>query len=266
MGNQITRRIACLHLGIAISGVVLVSPAQPAENDPAAFLQTLANDVIAVLSDGALDQTSRESAIRKLLRRGIDLHAVSRFVLGRYWRMAKDSEKKEFLLLFEDYLVAMFSRRLGKFSSEGLVVTGQREDGADGAMVHSRITPLDGPTIKLDWRLKLPDEGWLVVDTLVEGVSLAMTQRTEFASMIRNNGGHVEGLLAKLRKKSKPVALSKKPITPSRKTTTFRKFGSLTQLLQVPMHCPTQITMTAPVCGRLKSRRYFPIDYNDATT
>jgi phospholipid transport system substrate-binding protein len=77
--------------------------------------------------------------------------------------------------------------------------------------VHSKISTGKGPVIKVDWRLRRHAEGWRVVDIMVEGVSLALAQRAEFAAVIRGSGGRVSGLLAKLRKKTQTLALVSQP-------------------------------------------------------
>ncbi|MBT4043649.1 MAG: ABC transporter substrate-binding protein [Rhodospirillaceae bacterium] len=214
MAKIISRRLACLFMGIAMTGAafavptnaVLASESQPA--DPEAFMRTLAADALVLLTDDNINDAKRARDFRKLLRRDFDLPAVGKFVLGRYWRRANVAEQQEFVALFEDYIVAIYGRRLGVYGSAGMTVTGNRADGKDGVIVHTKIAPPKGPVIQLDWRLKNRDGGWRVVDIMVEGVSLALAQRSEFASVIRSNGGRVAGLLQKLRIKSATLALN----------------------------------------------------------
>ncbi len=211
LGERIIRHLACLGLGLALIVGAFVLPAQAVEPDPEKFLGALAQDAAAVLSDDGLSQADRADAFRKLLRRGFDLPAVSRFVLGRYWRRASIMERNEFIQLFESYMVTTYGRRLGHYGSDVLKVTGRRTDGRNGAIVHSKISTGNGPGIKVDWRLKQRAEGWRVVDIMVEGISLALAQRAEFATVIRGNGGQVSGLLAKLRQKTQTLALVSEP-------------------------------------------------------
>ncbi|MDE0942901.1 MAG: ABC transporter substrate-binding protein [Alphaproteobacteria bacterium] len=213
MATLVSRRLACLFAGIAMTAAVFAvsTSAQASESkhaDPEAFLRTLATDVLVLLTDDNITQADRARDFRKLLRRDFDLPAVSKFVLGRYWRRANAAEKQEFEELFEDYIVAIYGHRLGNYGSTGMKVTGNRSDGKDGSIVHTKIAPANGPVILLDWRLKNRDGGWRVIDIMVEGVSLAMAQRSEFASVIRNNGGKVAGLLKKLRIKTQTLALN----------------------------------------------------------
>lgn len=206
MRKQLTRRLACICLGVTIAGAAFAIPARAAEVDPADFLRKLASDAIATLSDEGLNQAGRAHAFRQLLRQGFDFPAVSKFVLGRHWRRANAAEREEFVQLFEDYIVATYSRRLGSSSHAALAIVGQRSDGADGALVQSQISREKGPVILLDWRLRRRADGWRVVDIMVEGVSLALAQRSEFSSVIRTSGGKVSGLLVKLRQKTQSIA------------------------------------------------------------
>ncbi len=215
MGKQFTRRLACLCLGLVITSTAFALPARAAETDPRKFLRALAADVHAVLTDDNLTPPNRAHAFRQLLRRDFDLPVVSRFVLGRYWRQANNAQREEFVQLFEDYLVKVYGRRLGNYGSAGLTVTGHRSISSKGVVVSSKIEPHNAPSILLDWRLRLRDGGWRVVDIMVEGVSLAMAQRSEFTSVIRSSGGKVSGLLAKLRKKTQTVALNQGNISPA---------------------------------------------------
>ena len=183
-------------------------PARAADGDPQIFLSALAQDAATVLRDDGLNQATRAAAFRIILRRGFDVPAVSRFVLGRYWRRASHEQRTEFTQLFEDYLVAIYGRRLGSQLDNALNVTGHRADGESGAIVHSEFSAPNGPVIALDWRLKQRPEGWCVIDIMVEGVSMALAQRSEFTTVIRNSGGLVSGLLEKLRKKTQTLVLN----------------------------------------------------------
>jgi phospholipid transport system substrate-binding protein len=127
---------------------------------------------------------------------------VARFVLGRYWRVATPAEQQQFQKLFEDYVVFAYAARLSDYGGEIFKVTGDQPDG-DGYIVASQIVRQNGePPLKIDWRL-INDNGALKIsDVVVEGVSMAVTQRSEFASVIARNGGSINGLLTLMREKT----------------------------------------------------------------
>ncbi len=207
MGRMISRRLICLGFVVAMAASAFTVPAYANKSEPQQFLRSLVDDAVLVLSDRSLDDTGRAKAFRNLLRQGFDMPAIGKFVLGRYWRKANPVEKGEFIPLFEDYVVAIYGRRLSDHSGEALKITGQRPDGLWHVIVNSKFAQANGPSIKVDWRLKERAGKWRVVDIMVEGVSMALAQRSEFATVIRSSGGKVSGLLDKLRKKTQQLAL-----------------------------------------------------------
>jgi phospholipid transport system substrate-binding protein len=108
--------------------------------------------------------------------------------------------------LFEEYIALAYSTRLAEYAGESFKVTGSRPD-ADGAIVQSQILRPAGQTpIKVDWRLVGRNGAYKISDVSVDGISMAVTQRSEFASVIQHNGGQVEGLIAMLRQKTQGSA------------------------------------------------------------
>lgn len=187
---------------LVISPHVIATPASAEKSGASVFLQGLADEAVAVLTEGNISKESRQRAFRNLVQRGFDLPSVGRFVLGRYWRRANDTERAEFLRLFEDYIVVTYSRRLGTYSGEILQVTGERNINAKAVQVSSHINMAKGPPLNIDWRLSRRNGEWRIVDIVVEGISLAIVQRDEFNAVIRNGGGRVTALFAVLEKKT----------------------------------------------------------------
>ncbi len=198
--------------GLAIVGVAaLVSfgaprPAVGAElGDPAIFVREFSAQAIGVLADQSLSGERREQVFRELLTAGFDVKATSRFVLGRYWRKTNEAQREEFMGLFEDLIVATYSRRFSGYDGQTLEVDAIREENERMAAVASRILRLAGEPIRIDWRLLRRGESWRIVDVVVEGMSMAMSQRSEYAAVIKSDGGKIHGLLAKLREKTARV-------------------------------------------------------------
>ncbi len=198
--------------GLAIVGVAaLVSlgaprPAVGAElGDPAIFVREFSAQAIGVLADQSLSGERREQAFRELLTAGFDVKATSRFVLGRYWRKTNEAQREEFMGLFEDLIVATYSRRFSGYDGQTLEVDAIREENERMAAVASRILRQAGEPIRIDWRLLRRGESWRIVDVVVEGMSMALSQRSEYAAVIKRDGGKIHGLLAKLREKTARV-------------------------------------------------------------
>ncbi len=170
--------------------------------DPAVFVREFSVRAIGVLADHSLSSAHREQAFRELLTAGFDVKAISRFVLGRYWRKATGAERAEFTGLFEDLIVATYSKKFLDYSGQTLKVEAIREENQKTASVASRIRRQGGDSIRIDWRLLRRAGSWRIVDVVVEGMSMVLSQRSEYASMIKADGGKIEGLLVKLREKT----------------------------------------------------------------
>jgi phospholipid transport system substrate-binding protein len=202
---MITRRlllgtIAALALGTA-RGAVAAAPEQAK-----AFINDMANDAITLMARKDLPGPERTQKFRDLFIRGFDVEAIGRFVLGRYWRDATEAEQGEYLKLFEDLIVATYAGRFSEYSGETLTVLDARPDDDRFVLVSSQINRSGGnPPIRLDWRIADSQGALRIVDVVVEGVSMSVTQRSEFASVIQRSGGKVQGLIAALREKTKTL-------------------------------------------------------------
>ena len=190
---------------IALAGALAPAIPAAAAADPAAMISNLGNRALEVLGKDAT-QPQRAARFRELLREDFDVPGIGRFVLGRYWNTATEEQRAEFIKLFEDYIALAYATRLAEYSGENFKVTGSRPD-ADGAIVSSQILrPGGAAPVKVDWRLTGRNGVYKISDVSVDGISMAVTQRSEFASVIQHNGGQVQGLIAMLRDKTKGAA------------------------------------------------------------
>jgi phospholipid transport system substrate-binding protein len=144
-----------------------------------------------------------------LLRKGFNLEYIGRFVLGTTWRRATPEQRTDYLDLFGEFVVKTYAKRLGGYSGEALTVlkttvVGKKRD----VIVYTRIDRPSGPPLKATWRVRKFDDQDKIIDVTVEGVSMAVTQRQEFASVTRRSG--LEGLLQILRARTErlPAARS----------------------------------------------------------
>ena len=177
------------------------APAEAQAADASTFVANLAERAIPVLTRPEIPERDRERQFRGLLREGFDLQLVARLVLGRYWNQANPTEQAEFVKLLESYLVQLYAARFADFQNVRLHVEGARSDQS-GYVVRSNLIRPQGPPVPIDWRVEQPHGRMVITDLVVEGVSMVITQRSEFASVIRQRGGQVEGLLQVLRQKT----------------------------------------------------------------
>jgi phospholipid transport system substrate-binding protein len=193
---SLVRRVALLLCLAALPN----SAALGAEDGPAGFVADLGGRAIGVLTS-SLAEAERERQFRMLFHEGFDVPAISRFVLGPYWRTASEEQRQEFVTLFEAYMVHAYSVRLTAYSGQRLQVLGSRPEGEGGALVESHIShPTGGGApVAVAWRVNRTATGYSITDLMVQGVSMAVTERQEFASVIQRGGGRIEALLKLLR-------------------------------------------------------------------
>ncbi len=189
--------------------MIVAGPAVAASDagDPkaTAFMNELWNHAAELLNKKT-PAAERQSQFRALFHRDFDLPGIARFVLGRYWRTASPEEQKEFLKLFEDYVVYVYTARLSDFQGEQFKINSARPD-QDLVIVSTDVmTPGAPQPLKVDWRLVNDDGAYKISDVIVEGVSMLVTQRSEFASVIQRHGGQVQGLINLMREKTASAA------------------------------------------------------------
>ena len=173
---------------------------QSPEDTALSFIADLAKNGIGIIEKADISDTARKKEFRKLLQTSFDMPTIARFSLGRYWRTSSKAEQKEYLKLFEDMIVEVYSRRFGEYNGEKIDVLSARPEGKTDHIVSSVLVPQNGPKISILWRVRKNKSGrFKVVDVIVEGVSMSLTQRSDFASVIQRGGGKVEVLLAHLR-------------------------------------------------------------------
>jgi phospholipid transport system substrate-binding protein len=199
------QRLFFVAVCLCVIGILL--PSRPAAAaDPAAVVTSLGNEALKMLGKN-VDPNLRVARFRQLFSADFDVPGIARFVLGRYWRVATPAQQQEFLKLFTDYIALAYSNRLAEYSGETLRVTGSRP-APDGELVSSEIVRANGqPPARVEWLLTPQDGAYKISDVIVEGVSMAVTQRSEFASVIQRNGGQVEGLITALRQKTEGAGL-----------------------------------------------------------
>ena len=192
---SLLRRPLFLLVLVASLGLAAASGRAAATADATAFVNDLLGKALQSLADKSLSDEQREKQFRTMLDTKFDMPRISRFVLGRYWTTASDQDKQNFQKLFEDYVVRAYSARFSQYSGEQVKVIGSRSESEMVTLVTSQILrPNGAPPAKIDWRVRKQDNDLKIVDIDVEGVSMLVTQREEFGSVIQRSGGTVAGL------------------------------------------------------------------------
>lgn len=182
----------------AVSAIQQVSTGSPAED----FVRRMAEDGTGFLADKNLSADQKSAQFSKLLNRNFDLDTIGKFSLGRYWKQMNASQQKEYLKLFKKMVIGVYTRRFDDYRGQEVQVTGSTQINDTDTMVKSKIVQPDGTTpVEVDWRVTTRSGSPRIIDVLVAGVSMSVTQRSDFASVIQRGGGDVEVLLDHLRSK-----------------------------------------------------------------
>lgn len=198
----LTRRwILPLLLVVCVFTTAIVQAADGFDKRSEAFVAKLSKDAITLLTDSKVSEKERENRFEKLLTANFDTSKIGKFVLGQYWKTATKQQQREYTKLFKEFLVTTYTKRFENYSGEGLKVVGSRVQGEQYVFVQTLIhNPEDNAMIKVDWRVMGPRD-LKIVDVIIEGVSMSLSQRSEFAAVIQRAGGDVDALIALLREK-----------------------------------------------------------------
>jgi phospholipid transport system substrate-binding protein len=168
--------------------------------EPDVFVQSTVNRASEVLST----EESKDEKIKKLksiATETVDINGIGFYTLGSYRKNLTEEQKKEYLILFKQYFLKSFSSRLAEYSNPEIEVHSKKKLNEKYTMVSSTLVATEKrPEVKIDWRVYTanPDNP-LIRDLIIEGLSLARTQKEEFSSIIESNDGDIETLFITLK-------------------------------------------------------------------
>ena len=163
--------------------------------EPDVFVQSTVNRASQVLSKN-ISREEKINELKAIASETVDIRAVGFYSLGSARKSLDDNQKKQYLDLFEKYFLKSFSSRLSEYTNPKIEVNGKKVLNENYTIVNSiLISTSERPEVKIDWRIytKKPDNP-LIRDLIIEGLSLARTQKEEFASIINSNDGDINAL------------------------------------------------------------------------
>ena len=169
-------------------------------SDPKEFVQELVAEAIEKLSDKNLTNDEKAKFVEKVAIENVDINALGLYTLGELRKSSNESDLMNYQVAFEKYFLKSLTSRLADYSSSRFEVVGLEKKSATYTIVKSIINPEDGgPNVKIDWRIytKNPEKP-LIRDLIVEGLSLARTQKEEFSSILSSNNNDIKILIKKL--------------------------------------------------------------------
>ncbi|MBX2829876.1 MAG: ABC transporter substrate-binding protein [Rhodospirillales bacterium] len=164
-------------------------------------IETMADQAMAELTDQTLAEDVRRAKFVSLMDRYFAMDVVSRFVLGRYWRSISNDEIADFSKLLQNYLALNYANQFKEFNGEQFVVGNETQSNKD-TFVNSQFVRPDGPPVNIVWRMRMFEDSFKIIDVSIEGLSMGITQRDEFTSVIQQNNDDVGALTAALKAKT----------------------------------------------------------------
>jgi phospholipid transport system substrate-binding protein len=171
------------------------------------FIESLADKAVAALTDKNTPREERIRRFRVLLHDHFAIETIARWVLGRPWATAPADERAEYLRLFEDLIVYSYVDRFVEYAGERLVVVRTLAIENNDVLVYSTIVREAQPEpVEVDWRVRVREGKFKIVDVMVKGISLGVTQRQEFSSVFSRNNNSMSAFLDELRDRVKKGA------------------------------------------------------------
>ena len=168
--------------------------------NPRIFVEELVNDAINKLSDKNISEEEKSNYIEKIASENVDIEALGLYTLGELRKSTNKSNINKYQKTFEKYFLKSLTSRLTDYSSNKFEVVSSEKKSLKYTIVKSKIAKSDNkPEIKIDWRIYTKDpQKPLIRDLIVEGLSLARTQKEEFASILNSNNNDISILISKL--------------------------------------------------------------------
>ena len=193
---------ALIVLSTLVPGFRLAPPAMAksqnrplAPGEAMALIKDLGDTAVAMLSNKSLNHADKMRQFRYLLNESFALKGIARFALGRYWRKADIPQRRRYLQLFEDYIVNSYAARFRNYDGEEFIILGENVDDRGGAVVTTRIQRPGGDPVQMSWHLQERLGVVRIVDVMIEGISMSLTQRSDFSASVRTTGGDLDKFL-----------------------------------------------------------------------
>lgn len=203
--NVIATTFLSLLVSLGILGFWAASArASAADQGALDFVQQTAQKGLTFLSNQNATQEQKKAEFKKLLNESFDLDTIGRFALGRYWKDATPAQQKQYLDLFRKMVIDVYTSRFSDYKGQKFDVKSSRSVSGTDTMVTSYIVPVDGgENIQVDWRVRSKNNKMKIVDVYVAGVSMSVTQRSDFSAVIQSGGGSVDVLIDNLQQRTK---------------------------------------------------------------
>ena len=168
---------------------------------PDIFVQSTVNRASKILSEN-ISKIDKINELKKIAKETVDIKGIGFYTLGSARKSLNEEQKKKYSIIFEQYFLKSFSSRLAEYTNPEIDVLGKKVLSENYTIVNSLLKGTsERPEVKIDWRIYTKNpENPLIRDLIIEGLSLARTQKEEFSSILSSNDGDIKVLFSTLEK------------------------------------------------------------------
>ena len=172
--------------------------------NPSDLIVDIVDEASSILSSGISD-SDKISKLNSIAEDNVDIEGIGFYTLGKHRKNLNENQKNEYKKIFRDYFLKSFSSRLVEYKEAKIVVISEDIKNEKYTIVKSKLLATSSrPEVSIDWRVYTVDPNKLLIrDLIIEGLSLARTQREEFNSIIMNNDGNIDALISTLKEFNK---------------------------------------------------------------
>lgn len=185
------RTLATILVAAASVCLAAASARASADAEASKYIETVGTHALSVITSNGSSKQQKQAQLQKIFADNVDFQWVGRFVLGRHWRQATESQKHRYLAEYQKFLLLHYTARFTDYTSGSFRVTSSRDDGDNEFTVSTQMQSTEisnNEPVMVDYRVRKGESGFKIFDVIVEGVSLLTTQRSEFSSVINNKG------------------------------------------------------------------------------
>ncbi|AFX98935.1 toluene tolerance, Ttg2 family protein [Candidatus Endolissoclinum faulkneri L2] len=169
-----------------------------AASDASSLVDEFADKAITLMSYSSVSENERREKFDQLVQKYFDIPVIGQFLLGKYWQTATQAEREAYLKVFTKNIVYTYARQFDEYFGQRLVIDGTRKNGRFDVVSSRIVLPNNSEGFHLEWLVTESNSTFKIVDVIVEGVSMSVTQRQEYTSLIQNNAGNIQALVTAL--------------------------------------------------------------------
>lgn len=169
------------------------------DQTPETFVKNVAHSIISIVTSNTTSDAQKKASIKALINKSFDVPWMSKFVLGRNYKALSSTDQQEYKRLYLSYLVGNYFPILMKYDKDKFYIKHTNKVSKDSYDVDTIIDRSDKPTVSVKYHIKEFDSSFKAVDMIVEGISTIISQRSEFESIIQNDGIH--GFMKKMKER-----------------------------------------------------------------